>query len=147
MTGGRVQVKKIKAYPLPASVKIGTAAMPAQIVKLTVQGFLMEFSLQSIRPGDKIDIWFEVPVLKHSINEPCVVVKLYNQWAVDKAADGAAGAGEPPKDAKAATQTPPAQVAPAKVLQLVECHFVSPQNTTRERIQSFLNAIGRLGTK
>jgi hypothetical protein len=148
LSGGKVQVKKVKAFPFPASVKIGTSALPGQIVKLTVQGFLVEFNLKTIKPGDKIEVAFELPVLKHSINEACVVVKLYNQWAVGSGpAEGAAPESAAPKDAKVAAQTPGAPVTPAKVVQLVECHFTNLNNSSRERIQSFLNAVGRMSAK
>jgi hypothetical protein len=144
LSDGKVQVKKVRAYPIPATIKVGTGSVPGQVVKLTVQGFLVEFNLKTIKPGDKFEVWFEIPVLKHSVTEPCVVVKLYNQWALGGGPADAppASTGEP----KAAAQTPPAtQVTPAKVAQLVECHFVSLTAPNRERITQFLNAIGRTG--
>lgn len=144
MNGGKVQVKKVRAYPFPATIKIGTGNLPGQVVKVTVQGFLVEFNLKTIKPGDKFEVWFELPVLKHSVTEPCVVVKLYNQWSLGSGpSDVPASGGEP----KAAAQTPTAAQgpAPAKVSQLVECHFVSLTPPNRERITHFLNAIGRTG--
>lgn len=147
MSGNKVQVKKVKAFPFPASVKIGTGVLPGQVMKLTVQGFLVEFSLKTIKPGDKIEITFELPVLKHSITEACVVVKLYNQWALSSSGADSASPAVPPKDAKVAAQTPAAGVAPAKVTQLVECHFLNLNSSSRERIQSFLNAVGRMSAK
>ncbi|MEK7358563.1 MAG: hypothetical protein AAB250_19110 [Bdellovibrionota bacterium] len=141
MAGGKVQVKKIKAFPFPATIKIGTGNLPGQIVKLTVQGFLVEFNLKTIKPGDKFDIWFEIPVMKHSVSEACVVVKLYNQWALPGAPDASNPGGEP----KVAAQSPAPAVVPAKVAQLVECHFISIDSRNRERITSFMNAIGRRG--
>ena len=145
MAGGKVQVKKVKAFPFPATIKLGTTNLPGQVVKLTVQGFLVEFTLKTIKPGDKFEVYFELPVSKHSVNEPCVVVKLYNQWAVGSAPEQSAeGAGKEPK---VAAQTSAPTVAPAKVAQLVECHFINLNSSSRERIQSFLNQLGRPGAK
>ncbi|MES2964946.1 MAG: hypothetical protein V4760_13730 [Bdellovibrionota bacterium] len=147
MAGGKVQIKKVKAYPFPATIKLGTTNLPGQIVKLTVQGFLVEFNLKTIKPGDKFDVYFELPVSKHSVNESCVVVKLYNQWALGTPTDAVPGSDGMGKEPKVAAQTPSPAVAPAKVAQLVECHFINVNSSSRERIQMFLNQIGRSGAK
>lgn len=74
-----VKIKKVKAYPIPAKMTVGTSpeTVSGQVLKLNQRGFLIEANVPAWKTGDKFSITFELPVLHKVLNEACVVVKLY----------------------------------------------------------------------
>lgn len=132
-------VKKVKAYPFPVNFQIGTLAVPGQIVKLTLQGFLAEVGLGSLKPGDRFECSFELPVLHHFISSPGVMMKLYNQWSgSSEAAVGVSNEPKPPAPGEGSTSGP-------NVLHLIEFHFQNLSAENRGKIQAFLSALSGKG--
>lgn len=139
----QIKVKKVRAYPIPATLTIGTANLSGQVVKLTTQGFLAECALTALKPGDKFEIKFELPVLNVSIAEACVLVKVYSHWGTMPTGGSAAAEGQ--------SLTPPsapegAAGASSKVNLLIEGHFQNTSLKGKERLTSFLNALSRSGS-
>lgn len=120
-------VKKVKAYPFKAQLKDVRGSYIGQIVKLTLQGLMIEVAGTSVQPGDKVEISFTTPVLSGSVISAGVVVKVYNQLT--------GGAGMPA----------PASGAPdgAVGLHLVEIHFKSVPPDSLTRIAQFLEKTGQ----
>lgn len=142
----QTKVKKVRAYPIPATLTLGTANLSGQVVKLTPQGFLLECPLTALKPGDKFEIKFELPVLNVSIAEACVLVKVYSHWGTMPTGGSAAAEGgslTPPPGQQA---TPGAAPASSKVNLLIEAHFQNASLQGKERINSFLNALSRSGS-
>ncbi len=109
-------------------------------MKLTPAGFLFEITFGGLKTGEKFDCEFDLPVLHKIVTEPCVVVKLYTQWAGQSA--GSTPNDKPndkPVSPTAAVQT--SNVLPAKTTTLVEAHFISPSPATREHVAEFLSAV------
>ncbi len=77
----QIVTKKVSAFPFPAEVKVEAASLKAQVVKLSTQGFMIETEANHLRPGDKIDFGFNLPVLHHTIQSQGVVIKIYSQFA------------------------------------------------------------------
>lgn len=77
----QVVTKKVSAFPIPAEIVADATPLKAQVVKLSTQGFMMETTENHIRPGDKIDFSFQLPVLNHWIQSQGVVIKIYSQFS------------------------------------------------------------------
>ena len=109
-------VKKVKAYPFAAQVKTASGAYAAQVVKLTLQGLMIEVIGTAIQTGETLEINFETPVLHESVVASGVVVKVYNQLT-------------------GATQTAPAGGA----IRILEVHFRAIANNSMAAITQFLD--------
>jgi len=131
-----VRIKKVKAYPFAVTLKHPAGAVQGQIVKLAQTGFLAETASTAFKTGEKVECSFELPVLHKWVNEICVVVKLYTQWA-----GGAGGGTQSAPTAAVSQQTPPpGQPPPPKTVALVEFHFQGLSLEHRENVTAFLNA-------
>lgn len=130
-------VKKVRAFPINAQLKIGASAIKASIVRLNTRGVLAEVAVSDLLPGEKCEMAFEIPVLHFAINEQMVVVKQYSQWQGGKHAQ---------VQMQAQAQAPAAQQPSTNpkpgVAHLVEAHFTALSETGRERIVAFLKAVG-----
>ncbi len=122
------QIKRVKAYPFPASLKTGSAALSGQVMKLVPQGCMIEVAGSNLQPGDMVEISFETPVLHGSVAASCVVVKVYNQLT---------GGSLAPTEASAA-----AKAGSPTAIRILELHFRSMSPSARTSIQQFLTAIG-----
>lgn len=109
-------VKKVKAYPFAAQVKTASGAHSAQVVKLTLQGLMIEVIGTAIQTGETLDINFETPVLHEAVAVSGVVVKVYNQLTGGK-------------------QTAPAGGA----IRILEVHFRSIPNSSMAAVTQFLD--------
>lgn len=89
-----VRVKKVSAFPFAIEFKTQTVSVHAQVVKLSTQGFMMETTLSHLRPGDRIEFSFTLPVLNHMILSQGVVIKIYSQ--IVSGVPNAATANRPP---------------------------------------------------
>jgi len=107
----QLKVKKVKAYPIPGSLKQESGLVPIRIVKLVLQGFLAEVDVGYIQPGDRFQVGFELPVSHHLVSENIVIVKLYNQ-----------------------SRTTPV------VVHLIEAHFTDLSTVNKVRVTEFLRA-------
>lgn len=140
MNQTKVVVKKVKQYPFGVQFKTATGAFNGQIVKLTPQGFLAEVPVPTLQPLERLECAFELPVLHKSVASGVVVVKVYNQWN-----GGAQGA-----QAKATTTAPPTGPGPAAstspVVHLVELHFQSLPDASKNHITSFLKSSEKRGS-
>lgn len=107
----QLKIKKVKAYPIPGSLKQESRPesgfVPIRIVKLVLQGFLAEVDVGYIQPGDRFHVSFELPVSHHLVLENIVIVKLYNH---------SSGAN------------------------LIEAHFVDLSTVNKVRVTEFLRA-------
>lgn len=131
MADPKAQVKKVKAYPIAATLKSAGGAFPAQVVKLTPQGFLAEITASNLQPGEHFEVTFELPVVHQVVTELCVMVKLYNQWAGSAATQAqAAAAGAP--------------IQPG-ILRLCEMHFQNFSDQGKGHVLSFLRALNKAG--
>jgi hypothetical protein len=77
----QILTKKVSAFPFPTEIIAHGAPEQAQVVKLSTQGFMMETTSSHMRPGDKIDFTFKMPVLNHLIQSQGVVIKIYSQFS------------------------------------------------------------------
>ncbi len=80
----KVQVKKVQAYPIAASLALANGPAQGKILKLTQMGFLIELATPFLQAGDKLEVTFETPVLHKTVKETCVVIKLYNKHTGSK---------------------------------------------------------------
>jgi hypothetical protein len=139
MPDSNVRIKKVSAYPIPITMKSATETLAGKIVKITDVGFLAEFHAPTLKPGEKFECAFELPVLHAAISEPVVLVKLYTQWA---AGTQTAPSPSPAPAAKEAAPPPNSQ-ASSHVLHLCELHFLSLSITNRAQIVAFVNQLAR----
>ena len=72
--------KKVSAFPFTAVLKGEASSLQVQVVKLSTQGFMMETTSNHLRPGEKIEFGFKLPVLHHEIYAQGVVIKIYSQF-------------------------------------------------------------------
>ncbi len=138
MPDSNVRIKKVNAYPIPITMKSATETHTGKIVKITDVGFLAEFHAPTLKPGEKFECAFELPVLHAAISEYVVLVKLYTQWAP--------GTHGGPPAAAPVTKEPPAPAgsqASSHVLHLCELHFLSLSITNRAQIVAFVNQLAK----
>ena len=133
----QAKAKKIRPFPIAVKFQLGTTEVVGQIMKLTLQGFLAEVGVSTLKPGERFDCAFELPVLHYQVAAPGVMVKLYNQWG-----------GKPDAPAAGTSTNAPLTLLPtvgddslAKVVHLIEYHFTNLSSQNRTKIQIFLNAI------
>lgn len=145
-----IKAKPVKAYPVLVSFKLASGTASGQILKLTQNGFLAETTANMLQPGDRFEVAFELPFLAHPVNEPAVVIKLYNQWGGSQNAGVAnASAGATPGGAVAApaagggAAAAPTAAGGVIVVRLVEIHFQSLSHANKERITTFLNIVAK----
>lgn len=130
-----VKVKKVNAYPISAALTTLMGPAQANILKLTLVGFIAEIKTPYLKVGEKLEVSFEIPVTHKQIKQQCVVIKLYNQW-------------RPPEDAKTPQEgaNTPAPVdvpghKPGTVQHLAEIHFKPLTQDARRAINDFLKKI------
>lgn len=75
----KTEVKKIKAFPFPITIKVGTHTVSAQVVKLNHTGLMVETTSGLLGVGDKVDMEFTFPVQKQVVICSGVAIKFYNQ--------------------------------------------------------------------
>lgn len=109
---GKTEVKKIKAFPFPATVKIGTHVVNGQVVKMTGNGFMVETTSAFLSVGDSVEAEFTLPVMKDVVTCTGLVVKVFNQLT------GAGG------------------------LRIAEIHFKLLPDEARGKIANYLAAAG-----
>lgn len=139
-----MKVKKVKAYPIPASAKLenGTTTS-AQIMKLTYVGVLAEVTLPQIQAGDKLDITFELPVLHLPVHEHAVVIKLYNHFAGVPVGEEGKKAATPAADkASEKTGEKTYDTRYGNVMRIVEIHFKPLSEKGKKNIGMFLKHLG-----
>ncbi len=108
----RTEVKKVKAFPFPITVKIASHVVSGQVVKMTLTGLMVESTSAMISVGDTVEAEFTLPVMKDAINCTGIVVKLFNQLS------GAGG------------------------LRIAEIHFKIIPDAARGKISDYLGAVG-----
>jgi hypothetical protein len=128
MSQQNIKVKKVKAFPIAGQLKTASSLISMQVMKLTPLGFLAEISENTLQPGEKFDCTFDIPVMHRTINEPVVMIKLYNQW-------GGSLTDAPPASAGASTATG------TSVLRLIEVHFVALSSAGKANIVAFLTSL------
>lgn len=114
-------VKRVKPYPFKGQLKDSRGAYPGQILKMTLQGLMIEVGGSSVQPGDKVEVTFTTPVLNGAVILAGVVVKVYNQLTggSQAVADGAVS------------------------IHLVEVHYKSVPPDSMSRIAQFLESTGQ----
>ncbi len=120
--------RKVKPYPIPAQLKDERGSFSAQIVKLTVQGLMLEVSGSSVQPGEKVEVNFVTPVLNGVVVLVGLVIKVYNQLTPSS--------GIPP----ATISNAPGSITS---IRLVEVHFRSVPNSSMTNIAHFLEKTGQ----
>lgn len=135
MSDQNVNVKKVKAYPIPMQLKTESDVFPARIVRLTFQGFLAEVATGQVKPGDQFDVVFELPVSRVTVAERGKTVKIYNQWTGRPSGPALPSETEP---------TPSASASARSVIHLVEVHFVNLSFSGKENIAQFLEALAKV---
>jgi hypothetical protein len=140
-----VRIKKVSAYPFAVQIKLETSASVGQIVKLTQSGFLAEISISTLQPGEKFECTFELPVSHAVITEPCVLIKLYNQWGAGGKTSAtvteAQAPAQPPPVVSAGVSTPAA--AGLSIQRLAEVHFVNLKQDNWKKITTFLSSLNK----
>ena len=118
MTVDPKRVRKVKPFPFPGQLQDSRGSFPGQIVKLTIQGLMIEVSGSSVQPGEKVEVNFVTPVLNGVVVLAGVVIKVYNQLSLD---------------AKAGSTS----------IHLVEVHFRSIPDSSMSQIAQFLEKTGQ----
>ena len=77
------QVKKVRPYPIDALLSADGKALPVRIVKLTTVGLMCDLGGHFVTVGGHYSISFDVPVLKLPVAANVVVVRTWDQFAVD----------------------------------------------------------------
>jgi hypothetical protein len=108
----KAEVKKIKAFPFPITVKIGAHVVNGQVVKMGKLGLMIETTSAMLSVGDTVEAEFTLPVIKEVIHCTGLIVKLINQMT------GAGG------------------------LRIAEMHFKLIPDLARERVMNYLAAAG-----
>lgn len=108
----RTEVKKVKAFPFPVTVKVTTHVVSGQVVKMSQTGIMVETTSALLSVGDTIEAEFVLPVMKDAIHCTGLVVKLFNQLT------GAGG------------------------LRIAEIHFKIIPDAARGKISDYLAAAG-----
>ncbi len=114
----QTRVKKVSAFPFEVDFKAPNLAAKGQIVKLSSQGFMMEMTDKHLRPGDRLEFSFSLPVLGHVIASAGTVIKIYSQFAGALTVAGADGS-----------------------LSLIEIHFKSLTIDQKNFIYDFLKRL------
>lgn len=124
-------IKKVKPYPFKANMKDAFGTFAGHVVKLTLQGLMIEVGGTSVQPGDKVEVNFTTPVLNGVVVVAGVVVKVYNQMT------GGTGA---------AVSVPGSAGVPgaASNIRLVEIHFKSVLPESMNHIARFLEQTGQV---
>lgn len=76
-------VKKVKAYPFDAMVSNGATSFPVRVVKLTPIGLMCDMGGQVVKVGSTCTISLELPALHLPVQATLVVVRTWDQFAVD----------------------------------------------------------------
>lgn len=108
----KTEVKKVKAFPFPITVKIANQVVNGQVVKMSQTGLMMESTSALISVGDTVEAEFMLPVMKDIVTCTGLVVKLFNQLT------GAGG------------------------LRIAEIHFKVIPDAARGKIYDYLAAAG-----
>lgn len=108
----KTEVKKVKAFPFPITVKVANHVVNGQLVKMGRMGFMIETTSALLSVGDTVEAEFTLPVMKEVINCTGLVVKLFNQMT------GAGG------------------------MRIAEIHFKLLPDAAREKIMNYLTAAG-----
>lgn len=134
----QVKIKKVKPYPILASIKCANGAVfPGKILKMNLQGFLIETPPTQLQPGDRFDCTFELPASRQLISQHCKMIKLYSHW---RGLDGGGSLENPEKAPASKTATGSVQFAGLTVNHLVEIHFESLTEVNKRKIREFLNS-------
>jgi hypothetical protein len=141
-------VKKISAYPIQAQLKTALAVLPGQIQKVTFQGFLIEIPASPIQTGDKLECAFELPVIRHTVAERCVAVKIYTHWKSQGAQppmSEVAAPGQSPAQAQAPTPQPsaPTGAGSNKPVHLLEVHFENLSASSKYALTEYFKQIAK----
>lgn len=131
-------VVKVKPYPFPGQLKDSRGSYSGQIVRLTVQGLMIEVSGSSVQPGEKVEVSFVTPIQNGAVAVAGLVVKIYNQ--LSSVSGGGAAANSPQAAPTAAAS--PAVAIPTSFL-LLEVHYASVLPEAMNRIAMFLEATGQ----
>lgn len=103
-----VIVKKVRAYPIPATVEVGANKKSISIVKLVMVGFWAEMGKTVLLAGKVYKVEFELPASHHIISADMKVMK-----TMDK-------------------------VAPGGVQRLAELQFVDLSELYKDHIRDFI---------
>ena len=134
---GNATVKKVKPYPFKATLKDTRGAYPGNILKLTLQGLLIEVEGTAVQPGERVDVNFVTPVLHGSVVLVGVVIKVYNQLTMKTL-------GLTPGPLMQGQQVQPGQATkPAGPIHLLEVHYKSVPPDSMSRIAMFLESTGQ----
>lgn len=115
-------VKKVKPFPIQASLTDARGTSSGQIHRLTLHGLMIELAVTALQPGERVDVSFVTPVLNGPVAIPGVVVKVYNHLTAPAVETGSAF-----------TST-----------HLVEVHFKGAPAQAMSRIAQFLESIGQI---
>jgi len=114
-----VKVKKVKAYPIVANLKLANGKeFQVKIIKLENVGFYIETEELVLTAGVRGQIHFQRPVQKVIISANVVLVK-----SIDSYAKGGQGKSE--------------------VVRLLEFHFLNLTDEINKKITEFKKAIGQ----
>lgn len=123
-------VKKVKPFPIQASLTDSRGTSAGQIHRLTLHGLMIELAVTAVQPGEKVDVSFVTPVLNGMVAVPGVVVKVYNHLT----RPSETGAPTPPVDSGSAFSS----------THLVEVHFKGAPALAMSRVAQFLESIGQI---
>jgi hypothetical protein len=108
--------KKVKPYPIAATLELNALKKPVEILHLTPRGVLVRVTAQLVFVGEYYTLAFKIPVSGHQISAQIRVLKTFDQ----------------------ATQTKPAAVE-----RRAELYFKTLPDDQRRHIEAFLGAIGQ----
>lgn len=143
------KITKVKPYPFAAQMKDARGSYAGQIVRVTIQGLMIEVSATSLQPGEKVEITFVTPLLKGRVALAGVVVKVYNQLTAFSSGGGAAPAVRPSTAPPQSTTNSPSSGSPtgaatgSGAISLIEIHYTSVLPDSMNHIARFLEATGQ----
>ncbi len=108
----KTEVKRIKPFPFPIVIKIGTHVVNGHVVKMSALGLMIETTSALPSAGDNVEAEFTLPVTKDLIVCTGLIVKLFNPLT---------GAGS---------------------LRLAEMHFKLIPDPARVKVMNYLAAAG-----
>ena len=147
------KITKVKPYPIPAQLKDSRGAHAGLIMRLTIQGLMVEVSSTALQPGEKVEITFVTPLQKGAVAIAGVVIKVYNQLTAFTSGVGAASTSRPPPATSAPTGHSSSSSSPSSspvvspsgsgAISLIEIHYTSVLPESMNSIAMFLEATGQ----
>lgn len=116
MSDSSTVVKKVRPYPIPATIDIQGVKKPIEISVVNLKGAIVRLNEVLVSVGEYHQLEFELPVLKTLVSAQIRVIKTYDR-SIDPKVN--------------------------KIERLAELHFQNLDEINRTTISKFMAAIGQ----